>query len=278
MVDRGKGWCLKYPEMAEGEALSLGHAVASYLITLPPKQREEVQPQLNSFVRWYGWEHPLATLTIPEVSSYAERTGSSQAELRRLEMVRDFLTFAKKQKLTSVNLAVHLKPKKVGSKRATGKEITHASLTTEGYAQLQAEMEGLKQQRQRLVRDVQRARADRDFKENAPLDAAREEQAKAEARIREIETILAGAKVVRTGNQISKVEIGSRVTIRDLASAVVAHYQVVHPQEVNPSQGKISLASPMGKALLNRHQGEELEITTPGGSHRFIIEEVRNSE
>ncbi|MEK7281413.1 MAG: transcription elongation factor GreA [Chloroflexota bacterium] len=263
--------------MTKDKTHSLGQAVATYLTTLPPEQREGVQPQLNSFVRWYGWEHPLATLTIPEVASYAERTGSSLAELRRLEMIRDFLTFAKKQKLTSINLAVHLKPKKVGSKRATGREITHTSLTPQGYAQLQAEMEGLKQQRQQLVQAVQLARADRDFKENAPLDAAREEQAKAEARIREIETILAGAKIVGAGNQISKVAIGSRVTIKDLASAAVAHYQVVHPQEVNPSQGKISLASPLGKALLNRWQGEEVEITTPGGNHRFIIEEVRDS-
>ena len=257
------------------ERLSLGEASLRYLATLSPQEREPSQQEVNRFVRWYGWEHPLDTLTAPEIGNYAERVSSQAVDpVKTLEPVRAFLTFAKKEGLTPTNLSVHLRVKK-GSPRVSGSARPAPPvpvLSAEGREQLSQKLEALRQEQTQLQDQVRRAREDKDFRENAPLDAAREHLAHVTGRIREMETAIQGAgeKVVEG----SRLGVGQRVTLRDLASGEVISYSLVDPWEVDLARGKISVASPIGKAVQGRREGEVVSVTSPAGVRSYSIEKV----
>jgi transcription elongation factor GreA len=151
-----------------------------------------------------------------------------------------------------------------------------SQLTAEGQASLSAELEALKARRPGIAEELRRAMMDKDFRENAPLDAAREHQAHVEGRIRQLEAILKHAEVI--GGQTApgaKTHLGSTVILRDLASGSAVRYVLVSPSEVSPAEGKISIASPVGKAILSRTVGDEVEVSVPAGSLRFRIEEIQ---
>jgi transcription elongation factor GreA len=124
--------------------------------------------------------------------------------------------------------------------------------------------------------DLARAMADKDFRENAPLDAARNEQAHLEARIRELDGTLRKAVVLEAGvthaGDVSR--LGDVVTIKDLRNSKESSYTLVNPDEMRSGQGKISIASPVGKAIYQRHEGEEVEVEAPSGTFRIRIEKI----
>lgn len=262
------------------EIVSLSQAVALFLSTLPPEVRQESQREVYRFARWYGADRPMGELRGHDVALYAEYLGAATADLaRRAEVLRSFLAFAKKEGLTTTNLATHLRlrksPPNIGGGAAAA--ATPSQLTAEGYASLRAELGALKAERPGISEELRQAMGDKDFRENAPLDAARERQAHVEGRIRQLETILKHAEVI--GGEAApgaKTHLGSTVILRDLASGSAARYMLVSPSEVNPAEGKISVASPVGKALLHRTVGEEVEITVPAGRRHFRIEEIRS--
>jgi transcription elongation factor GreA len=121
--------------------------------------------------------------------------------------------------------------------------------------------------------------ADKDFRENAPLDAARNEQAHLEARIREIDATLRRAVILdqagATPGDVS--QIGDVVTIKDLRTGSEKSYTLVNSDEVRSGQGKISIASPVGKAVYQRHAGEEVEVEAPSGTFRVRIESIKSA-
>jgi transcription elongation factor GreA len=127
-----------------------------------------------------------------------------------------------------------------------------------------------------VAEELRLAMADKDFRENAPLDAARERQGLLEARIRELEATLKQAVIIADASLRSnaRVGVGSAVLLRNLKSGVELRYVLVSPSEVNPAEGKISIASPVGKALIERSAGEEVEVAAPAGKIRFRIESV----
>ena len=262
----------------KGQNLSLAQAATQFLTDLPPEEREKNQQEINKFVRWYGMERPLSELAAHEVANYAERMeGSSANAMKRLEPVRAFLSYAKKEGLTQTNLAVHLRlkkgaPKPVPSLKVKGREA--ATLSREGYRALQDELSALKKERPKIAEEIRRAAADKDFRENFPLEAAKERQGLVEARIRELEDILKSATVAAEEFDTAKVTLGCTVVLQDLSAATELRYTVVNPREVNPTKGKISGASPMGKALLNRVKGEVIEVTAPAGTLRYRIERI----
>ncbi len=92
---------------------SLGKAATLFLTSLPPEKREVSQQEIYKFIRWYGWERPFSGLTAPEVANYAERLSLSDTDYKRkLEMIRAFLVYAKKEGWSKSSLATHLKAKK----------------------------------------------------------------------------------------------------------------------------------------------------------------------
>jgi transcription elongation factor GreA len=259
---------------------SLGELAANFLTSLPSEARDKAQQEVYSFAHWYGWNRLVSELSAPNVASYAEQISSAGTEpMKRLEPVRAFLNYAWKRRLTKANLCVHLRPKKGPSKSSLASGLvsqTPAMLTTEGRAKLEAELASLRRERAEVVEEVQKAAADKDFRENAPLQAAREHQGHLEGRIQELQSALKSARLMEEGQAASSISIGSVVVIQDLESGRESNYVLVDPREANPLKGKISVASPIGKALLGRRRGETAEINAPAGVFRYRIQEVHH--
>ena len=254
----------------------LEEAAGHFLAKLSPKQREASQQEVYRFIRWYGRERPFAGVTAPEVANYAEQLSLSDTDYaRKLEVVRAFLVYAKKEGWSKTGLATHLKAKKGKSGLQASAKIgvpETISLTPQGYAELEAEIAALKDRSRQLIDEIHRAAADKDFRENAPLAAAREERGYVEGRIRELEETLKAASII-SGERKStlKVGIGDSIVLSDLASGEEMRYMIVHPREVDPTGGKISNVSPIGKELVGKGEGDIAEVTVPAGKLRYKI-------
>jgi transcription elongation factor GreA len=119
---------------------------------------------------------------------------------------------------------------------------------------------------------MRRAAADKDFRENAPLDAAREQKGHIDGRIRELEETLKLAAIIDGTRETSlKVIVGDKVTLKDEACGETVCYTIVSTRETDPTNGKISHHSPIGKAVLGKAQGEKVEIVAPLGRIKFLI-------
>ena len=262
-----------------GEPLKLSQAAAMYIATLSDEGRKDSQAEVYRFARWFGADRPIGELRGHDIALYAESLGPGTPDVvRRAEVVRSFLSFAKKEGLTATNLAPHLRLRKASraSSAVVARPPKRTQLTKDGYTSLQAELETLKDQRPAVSEELRLARQDKDVRENAPLDAALDRQAHIEARIRELDALLKHADVIGAGTDSgSKAHLGSTLLVRDLASGGSVRYTLVSPSEVSPTQGKISVASPVGKALIERAVGDEVEVLVPAGILRFRIEEIR---
>lgn len=266
------------------ESISLSDATQRYLMHLNPDARGASQQEITRFVRWLGPTRTLDSITSHEVSSYPERLGNATDLTKRLESIKGFLAFARKEGMTVTNLGVNLRVKKSASaapESSTAKEIQveKASLTKEGYQALVDELDGLKAQRPLIAEALHLAMADKDFRENAPLDAARDQQAHLEARIRELEGILKRVEVMEEGGiaDLTRVQLGNIVVVHDIEAAEDLRFTLVHSHEANLSLGKLSVASPLGKAVLDRSAGEEVEVVAPGGVQKYRIAGVEAS-
>ena len=252
-------------------SVTVGDAVARYLATLPEEARRPAQQELQRFLLWCGRERSVDSLTGREIGRYAENARDAQ-----LEPLRTFLASLAKQRLTSEDLSKAIRARRPTTGRAAQATAQRAPrqaprLTGEGHAQLQAELEALIGERPRVAEELRKALADGDISENAPLDAMRDYQGQLEARIRELEALLRTARVVENG-ATSVVGQGSTVLLRDLSSGETLRYFLVDPAEANPRQGKLSITSPLGRALLGRGVGEEVEVAAPAGTWRYRIE------
>ena len=150
-------------------------------------------------------------------------------------------------------------------------------LTREGYTALKREIEHLSTTRRREVAErIKVAREFGDIAENAEYDAAKNEQAMLEARIAKLEERLAAARVIEK-REISKdvVSIGSTVRLRDVDAKQTVEYRIVGSAEANPAELKLSNESPVGKAIIGHKKGETIEVTTPRGSLKYKILEIK---
>jgi transcription elongation factor GreA len=144
------------------------------------------------------------------------------------------------------------------------------TISAEGRAKAEEELRELTQvRRPEIVKAIKTAREFGDLKENAEYHAAREAQAMNESRIRVLEHHLASAEVAEsTGGE--RAEVGSRVRFRDAATAKVTDATLVHPLEASIPEGKLSVESPIGRALLGATAGAEVTFTTPRGDARAL--------
>jgi transcription elongation factor GreA len=150
-------------------------------------------------------------------------------------------------------------------------------LTKEGYQTLKKEIEDLSTRRRREVAErIKIAREFGDIAENAEYDAAKNEQAMLEARIAKLEERLAAARVIEK-RDISKdvVSVGSTVRLRDVDAKQTVEYRIVGSAEANPAELKLSNESPVGKAIIGHKKGETVEVTTPRGSMKYKILEIK---
>jgi transcription elongation factor GreA len=266
--------------------VTLGEAAGRYLGTLKDGDRTAIHSELNRFVRHFGADCKTSSLRAIDVEDYqekVERTGADVA--RRLEPLKTFLTYLHKQHVTDQNLGKLIKSRRTTtvvrssgrrSPRAVAVEDEVVQLTAEGFESLKTELAFLTtEKRAEIARELYEARIDKDFRENAPYDAAKHHQAEVEARIRQIERMLAVAQVVEhTSPAGGAVGIGSTVLLRDLTHNEELTYTLVGTNEANPRAGRISVASPVGRALLDRQVGDEVEVAAPMGVIRYQIAEI----
>lgn len=149
-------------------------------------------------------------------------------------------------------------------------------VTKETFDKMREELQRMKSvDRPASSRAIAEAREKGDLKENAEYDAAKEAQGMLEAKIKQLEGMIANAKIVDTSTiDTSKVTILTKVTITNLANNKILTYQIVGEKEADLKQGKISAGSPIGKGLMGKSRGEVAEIQVPTGVLKFRIDEI----
>ncbi len=146
-------------------------------------------------------------------------------------------------------------------------------MTSAGLAALETELKKLKSvDRPDVIRAIAEAREHGDLSENAEYHTARDRQSFIEGRISEIEDIISRAKVIdiakMSGNQ---VRFGATVTLADEDTDEEITYMIVGAHEANIKKGRISIHSPLGRALIGKHSGDTVEVTTPRGCKAYVI-------
>ena len=147
-------------------------------------------------------------------------------------------------------------------------------MTVEGAERLKAELQRLKSvERPAIIEAIAEARSHGDLSENADYDAAKERQGFVEGRIAEIEHKLAGAQVIDPAevDGDGRVVFGATVEIEDLDSGDVRRWQIVGEDEADIKHGKISITSPLARALIGRSEGDTVEVQAPGGVRGYEI-------
>lgn len=145
-------------------------------------------------------------------------------------------------------------------------------LTREFFHKMHDEFEQLKVESVKISREIETARLQGDLSENAEYDAAKEAQAQNAARRSDLEDKLARVKIIEDQDiPDDKIYIGAIVTLKDLESDEKMKYMMVSPEESNFEDNKISVLSPIGKALMGHSKGEELDIEIPAGALKYKV-------
>lgn len=149
-------------------------------------------------------------------------------------------------------------------------------LTKETLEQMKEELSILTTTgRAEIARQIAEAREKGDLKENAEYDAAKEAQGHHEAKIARLQAALMSARVLDAKDiDTSKVSVLSKVGVTNLSNKKTMVYQLVSEREADIKQGKISVTSPIGKGLLGKHIGDEIDVITPGGTLKFRVESI----
>jgi transcription elongation factor GreA len=149
-------------------------------------------------------------------------------------------------------------------------------LTSEGLRKYKDELEFLKtEKRKEIAEKIKEARSFGDLSENSEYDEAKNEQAKIEARIAEIEAIIKRAVVIDENKKSRTiVHLGSRVKVYDVEFDEELEYRIVGASEADPANNLISDESPVGKALIGRRVGEEVEVEIPMGKIKYQIKKI----
>ncbi len=151
-----------------------------------------------------------------------------------------------------------------------------APITKEGFERLQGELKRLKnEERPAIARALEEAIGHGDLKENAEYHAAKDRQGMSEARIRQAESILGDSQVVDPQAQAGDtIGFGAHVTVVDLETDKEATYQIVGEHESDLDQGRISITSPLARALMGKAIGDDVEFETPKGGRELEITKV----
>lgn len=151
--------------------------------------------------------------------------------------------------------------------------MARTPITRNGYNQLCKELENLKKViRPQVIKAIEEARAHGDLSENAEYVAAKERQSFIEKKIRETEQKLANSEIMdQLPDSDGKVGFGSIVTLENVENGVKFTYQIVGPDESDISSGKISITSPLGRALIGKEVEDEVTVQTPGGIKNYIL-------
>ncbi len=148
-------------------------------------------------------------------------------------------------------------------------------MTKEGYQALQEELKRLKrEERPKVIREIQEARAHGDISENAEYHAAKERQSFIEGKIRELEDKIARAQVIDTPRHSEKVVFGATVLLADVETGEEVRYKIVGADEADIKSGKISISSPVGRALIGHSLDDTVRVKVPSGIKEYEILDI----
>lgn len=150
-------------------------------------------------------------------------------------------------------------------------------LTPQGFARLEAELaERQRETRPKIIQAIAEARAHGDLSENAEYHAAKEQQALNEGRIAELESVITRADVIDASKLSGDtIKFGATVTIVDVDTDEKKVWQIVGEQEADAKAGRISIASPLARALIGKKVGMSVEVTTPKGAKGYEVEALK---
>ncbi len=151
-------------------------------------------------------------------------------------------------------------------------------LTVIGAEKLRAELHEMKTvQRPAVIAAIAEARSHGDLSENAEYDAAKERQSFVEGRIAELESKLSNAQIINPAllDADGACVFGATIDLEDMASGTVVTYQIVGDDEADIKQGKISISSPISRALIGKYPGDVAEVLAPGGVREYEILDVK---
>ncbi len=151
-------------------------------------------------------------------------------------------------------------------------------LTVIGAEKLRAELHELKTvQRPEVISAIAEARSHGDLSENAEYDAAKEQQGFIEGRISDLEGKLSNAQIINPAqlDADGACVFGATIDLEDLANGTMVTYQIVGDDEADIKQGKISISSPISRALIGKHPGDVAEVLAPGGTREYTIHNVK---
>ena len=148
-------------------------------------------------------------------------------------------------------------------------------MSQEGYNKLLADLKELEGKRPEIVRAIAEARDKGDLSENAEYDAAKEAQGMLEMRIAQLKDTIANARIIDDSRlNTNEIQLLNKVKIKNLANGAVMEYSIVSETEADLRAGKISIATPIAKALLGKHVGEVAEVQAPAGKIKFEVLEI----
>jgi transcription elongation factor GreA len=147
-------------------------------------------------------------------------------------------------------------------------------MLAEGYEKLTADLQVLRLERPKIVDAIEEARAHGDLSENAEYHAAKERQGQVEAQIAELEDRVSRAQIIDpTSLSGDRVVFGATVTVLD-DDEKPQRYQIVGQAEADARNGRISYDSPLGRALIGRQVGDEVEVTVPSGDRFYLVDKI----
>lgn len=152
-------------------------------------------------------------------------------------------------------------------------------MTQEGLEKIEKELDELKVvKRKEIVERIKIARSYGDLSENSEYEAAKDEQAFVEGQIAKLEKVIRYAEIINPEDyEADEVSLGRKVTFQELPDGDEEEYSIVGKAEADPLEGKISNESPIAKALIGKREGDEVDITTPGGTMKIKIVKVEEA-
>jgi transcription elongation factor GreA len=266
--------------MPSDETITVGDIYNSYLESLKPEQRGAEGMYVRKFCEFVGFEMRVVTLAGSRVDSYVEAyiRDSDPNAGDRVQALKRWFQYLKKQGHLETNFGARVRmprqPLRARGGASRRLEPTAIEMTSEGIDRLQRELDDLEAQQTDLKQAVARAMEDKDFRENAPLDAAREALAFNQSRSASLRSSLKRA-VVAGASGDGRVGLGSTVKVTRVETGTEHTYILVSAQEANARENRISVESPVGARLLGRAAGDEINVDVPSGTLHLRVDEVR---
>ena len=244
----------------------------------------ESENAMGLLLRWFGEDRDITELSPVQIEEYCSSINDNNVDSSAtMKSLKKFFSTLYKNEIITLDLSRYIKIRKRKTTIAStgqGHEEQFDMLTQEGWNKLEQEVKDLRLRREDIAEDIRKAAATGDFSENAPLDAAREAQGKNEGRIREIEETLKKSRVMdsksikRRGK--SAAFVGSTIVIKNRTTNKQNSYMLVESSESNPKEGKLSIQSPIGRAIYGMPAGSEVEIQLPNGeANLFYLSSIK---